>query len=303
MNKRKRLRIKTFLIICAIWTICFDVWANSSDEKTAPIYNEELWKIDDIIPEYSTILSWCVTKSTERAVVHAEIPWEMTSIITVENSILSWSVNQKDFWSFNNAIFPYGHNANGIKDIPALSGYVYPGENLGRLIGRIGDSGRMFSMGTSGSIFIKHGEGGNYIYLTINDELSKVYGPGFNDNSGEILVTIAQKPMPILRILLVYHEKCPNFKNVLKDLKDALTEEKTNAQIQIVKLSNLQEAKNLHIVGSPTIRINNKDIDPSIKKSSNYSLKCRSYFYHGKITASPPKEFIIEAIRKAKKQE
>ena len=300
MNNKKHLIIKTFLTICAISTICFDVWANSSNEKIASVYNNEHWETDDIIPEYSTILSWSVTKSTERAVVHAEIPWEMTSIITVENSILSWSVNQKDFWCFNKDIFPHGHNANGIQDIPALYGYVYPGANLGRLIGRIGDAGRTFSMGTSGSLFIRHGEGGKYIYLTINDELSKVYGQGFKDNGGEILVTLTQKPMPIFSIQLVYYEKCPNFKHVLKNLKDALTEEKTNAQIQIIKLSNLQEAKNLQIIGSPTIRINNKDIDPPIKKSTDSSLKCRSYSYHGKITGWPPKELIIEALRKAK---
>ena len=128
----------------------------------------------------------------------------------------------------------------------------------------------------SGTRVIRQGEGGEYIYLTINDELSKVYGQGFKDNNGEILVTFTQKPMPILSIMLVYNDNCSDFGHALKNLKDALTEEKTNAQIQIVKLSNLQEAKNLHIIGSPTIRINNKDIDPSIKKSTNYSLKCHS---------------------------
>lgn len=262
--------IKTLLTICIICAICHKVLATSVND--------------------------------ESALVHADVPWEMTDIITKDDSILSWSVRRDDFWSFNKDIFPDGHNANGIEGIPALYGYVYPGENLGKLIGRIGDSGRLFPMGMSGEIFIKRGEGANYLYLTINDEISQIYGKGFKDNEGELFVTITHKPRLTLNIQLIYYEKCPSFKYTLKNLQDTIIEEKINDSIHTIKISNLQEAKNLNVPGSPTVRINNKDIDPSFKKTTSYSLRCRSYSYDGKVMGWPGKDMIRKALRKARKE-
>lgn len=272
--------IKTFLTIGIIFTVCHNVLATNVND--------------------------------ESALVHADMPWEMTDIITKDDSTLSWSVSNSDLWSFNKDVFPDGHNANGIEGIPALYGYVYPGENLGKLIGRIGDSGRMFPMGISGEISIERGEGGNYLYLTINDEISQVYGRGFKDNEGELFVKITQNPRLTFNIQLIYYERCPGFKYALSNLEDTMIEEGIKDAINIIKLSNLQEAKNLKVIGSPTIRINNKDIDPSFQKSANLSfpsngfpsngLQCRSYSSEGKTMGWPSKELIRDALRKAKKE-
>ncbi len=133
----------------------------------------------------------------EKVVVHANRTWEATEIVTEEDFVLSWSVSNEDLWTFNKDIFPEGHSANGIEGIPALFGYVYPKENIGKLIGRIGDYGEKFPMGTSGEIIIKGGEGGEYLYMTMNDETSQIYGKGFRDNEGQIIVTIIQKPLDV----------------------------------------------------------------------------------------------------------
>ena len=133
----------------------------------------------------------------ETAVVHANRTWEASDIVTQENFVLSWDVRNDDIWTFNKDLFPVGHNANGIEGIPALFGYVFPKENIGKLIGRIGDYGKKFPMGTSGEIIVKKGEGGEFLYMTMNDETSQIYGKGFKDNDGQLFVTIIQKPLSI----------------------------------------------------------------------------------------------------------
>lgn len=291
--------VKIVLIACSIFTICYAVHADNEKGKDEALFFDLPLKRDDSRMDDETLFSWSVTEKTESAVVHASIPWEMTNIVTKDNTILSWSVSEDDLWSFNTYFFPYGHSANGIEGIPALLGYIFPGENLGRLIGSIGGSGRMFSMGVSGETIIREGEGGNYIYLTINDELRRISGEGFNDNEGELLVTFKQTPRIILNIDFIYCEKWPGFKETIVNLEEVLIEENIKDEVRVIKLSHLQEAKDLKFIGSPTIRINNKDIDPNAKETGEYCLKSRSYSFKGKVSGWPDKELIRNAIRKA----
>ena len=238
----------------------------------------------------------------ESVIVHADVPWQATDIVTLDNSILSWSVNKNDLWSFNKDIFPDGHSANGVEGIPALLGYVFPGENLGKLIGRIGDYGKTFPMGEKGEIYVGQGDGGNYLYLTINDEISQIYGKGFKDNKGELVITFNHKPLLTFNIQFIFYEKCPSYKYALKNLQEVMIEENIKDEINIIRLSDLQEAKNLRVIGSPTIRINNKDIDMSITKSTNFSLECRNYSFNGENTGWPNKEMIKEAFLRSTKE-
>lgn len=261
--------LKLFLIICIVLTSCNNLFARDVNE--------------------------------ESIIVHADVPWNETDIVTIDNSILSWSISNNDLWSFNKDIFPDGHSANGVEGIPALLGYVFPGENLGKLIGRIGDYGKIFPMGEKGEIYISDGDGGEYLYLTINDEISQIYGKGFEDNKGELSITVNQTPQLTFNIQFIFYEKCPSYKYALKNLKEVMAEENIKDEVSIIRLTDLQEAKNLRVVGSPTIRINNKDIDLSISKSANFSLKCRNYSFNGETTGWPDKEMIKEAFSRPTK--
>lgn len=127
----------------------------------------------------------------ETVIVHANVVWEMTDVVVQENMALSWKVEENDLWSFNPQIFPDGHGGDGIP-VEALKGYIYPGQPIGMLVGRIGDCGRMFPMGTSGSIHILPSEDGEFLYLTMNDDILGLYGKGFKDNEGELIVKMSQ---------------------------------------------------------------------------------------------------------------
>jgi len=80
-------------------------------------------------------------------------------------------------------------NADGIP-VPALESYALPGENIGMLLGRT-DEDMILSMGLSGSAGVLPGEEGNYLYLSMNDDLIGKFGEGFRDtekDSGTIMM-------------------------------------------------------------------------------------------------------------------
>lgn len=127
----------------------------------------------------------------EQVVVRANVVWEMTDTVAQEGMTLTWEVDKHNVWSCSPRLFPDGHNADGIP-VDALKGYVFPGQAIGRLIGRFGDCGRMFPMGNSGSIRILPDEDGEFLYLTMNDDIIGLYGKGFKDNEGALIVNISQ---------------------------------------------------------------------------------------------------------------
>lgn len=141
------------------------------------------------------ILSFLLTTFTiihaETVVVHANVVWEMTDVVAQEGMVLRWEVDKNDLWNCNPQLFPSGHTADGIP-VNALKDYVLPDQPIGMLIGRFGDCGRLFPMGTSGSIHIRPSEDGEFLYLTMNDDTIGLYGKGFKDNEGKLIVTINQ---------------------------------------------------------------------------------------------------------------
>lgn len=234
----------------------------------------------------------------EEIIVHANTPWQITQVILRGSSTITWQVRDDDYWSFNTELFPEGHNADGIP-VPALGDYALPGENLGMLLGRIGD-GRILPMGLSGSYYVRPDEGGNYLYLTINDELFHLYGKGYKDNIGEIKVTITQTPIKTIKIDILFIRGCPGYKYVKKYIEEIVTDESIYAEINLIQIEKEEDARNLHFIGSPTVRVNGEDVEKGFIDTKDYGLKSRIYYIDGKPFYYPSKSMILNAIKKAK---
>ncbi|MDP6923309.1 MAG: hypothetical protein R2568_08635 [Candidatus Scalindua sp.] len=236
--------------------------------------------------------------SAEIVVVRADQAWQQTDIILKKNHVINWKVSEDDNWSFNTAMFPDGHNADGIP-VPALESYALPGENIGMLLGKT-DENMILTMGLSGSVPVLPGEEGNYLYLTMNDDLIGKFGEGFRDNNDVITVTITQTPRKVVNIGILFIEGCPGVSSVTDNIIDIIGEETVDADITLMLIETLEDAKRLQFAGSPTVRINGRDVDSNMKTINDYGLKSRHYYVNGKKMDYPSKSMIREAINKVK---
>ncbi|HKQ08141.1 MAG TPA: hypothetical protein VJ464_23650 [Blastocatellia bacterium] len=96
-----------------------------------------------------------------------------------------------------------------------------------------------------------------------------------------------------MRIEFLYFKSCPSHKQALDNLKAALRESHTNADLVLINVDSEQKAQKVGFQGSPSIRINGKDLEGR-NEGSNYS--CRLYRINGKPTTVPSKEFIMEKL-------
>ena len=96
-----------------------------------------------------------------------------------------------------------------------------------------------------------------------------------------------------LTIDLLYFNSCPSYKKALANLKDALRETHLRAQVKLVNVESEAEAERVGFQGSPSIRINGKDLEG---RDEGFSFSCRLYSVNGTTSNAPSKETIIAKL-------
>ncbi len=96
-----------------------------------------------------------------------------------------------------------------------------------------------------------------------------------------------------MKIEVLYFDGCPNVEPTMERLKGVLVESGTNNSIFLTRVSVQASAQALRFLGSPTIRINEVDIEPSAASRTDYGLMCRAYSGSGGV---PSEAMIRSAI-------
>ena len=98
-------------------------------------------------------------------------------------------------------------------------------------------------------------------------------------------------------IMFLFHKDCPNWKCVLKTLNMIVAEEGVNVDVRKIQIRTELDAIRRKFTGSPTIRINGKDIDPSYRDSGKYGLVNREYSGGEAGDTLPSENMIRKAVR------
>jgi hypothetical protein len=97
-------------------------------------------------------------------------------------------------------------------------------------------------------------------------------------------------------IEILYFDGCPNHEHLLEHLPSLLESEGIAAEIVLHNVPDDEHAQNERFLGSPTIRVDGRDIDPGAAGRTDYGLKCRMYQTPGGLTGLPPDRWILDAV-------
>ncbi len=101
-------------------------------------------------------------------------------------------------------------------------------------------------------------------------------------------------------IEFLYFEGCPNHEIALSNLKESLSEFGIQADIKIYNVESPEDASKYRFLGSPSIRINNKDLEIDEDELTEYSMRCRRYKNGDVMEGFPSKGLIQRNLSKAK---
>ncbi|MDH4128499.1 MAG: DUF2703 domain-containing protein [Spirochaetota bacterium] len=101
-----------------------------------------------------------------------------------------------------------------------------------------------------------------------------------------------------MKVDFLYFDECPNHAIAYQILLECLKEKNIpETYINKICISSKEEAIKHCFLGSPSIRINGKDIDKNLHNINNdFSIRCRVYKYIEKLSGIPPKDLIIKAL-------
>jgi hypothetical protein len=100
-----------------------------------------------------------------------------------------------------------------------------------------------------------------------------------------------------ITIKVLYFDGCPNHEQVLGRLPRLLERAGIAAEIVPRRVPDDARAQRERFLGSPTIRVNGRDVDPGAAARTDYGLKCRIYQTTAGLTGMPPDEWILAALR------
>ena len=102
-----------------------------------------------------------------------------------------------------------------------------------------------------------------------------------------------------MKIELLYFPGCPTYQEAGVLVKDTVQRLAIPAEIAVYEVTTQEDAVRLQFLGSPTIRVDGLDIDPSARESTDFGLKCRLYRSGNRLLGVPPKELLERAIKEA----
>ncbi len=99
-----------------------------------------------------------------------------------------------------------------------------------------------------------------------------------------------------MRVELLFWDGCPSYPEARSLLDEVLTTRRIEADVELVEVRTQQEAEELRFPGSPTIRVDGRDVDET-GAGSRPALNCRIYrLPDGRVSPVPSREQLEAAL-------
>jgi hypothetical protein len=101
------------------------------------------------------------------------------------------------------------------------------------------------------------------------------------------------------KVELVWFSDCPNHATARRMLEEVIADLAPGTPIHDLDATDPVTAERLRFPGSPTIRVDGRDIDPSYVDPGDYTPRCRLYRTTSGLRGLPERRWIEDALRGA----
>ncbi len=100
-----------------------------------------------------------------------------------------------------------------------------------------------------------------------------------------------------MRVELLDVDGCPGAQAMLSRLRELPGD---SAQLELRRITSADEAQAERFLGSPTLRIDGKDVEPGAGERTDYGIKCRLYPTNDGQLHTPADEWVRDAMEAAR---
>jgi hypothetical protein len=99
-------------------------------------------------------------------------------------------------------------------------------------------------------------------------------------------------------IEILYFRNCPNYLPAVANVQKALQEERVPAEVRHVDVLDDTQAVATGFLGSPSVRVNGVDVEPTARAATTVGLCCRTYIGGNGAEGAPGVDLIRKSIRR-----
>jgi len=105
---------------------------------------------------------------------------------------------------------------------------------------------------------------------------------------------VANRGRPLVEILSF--AGCPNHLRAIELVERVSGEVGLDPEIRVLDVPDQDAAERLRFLGSPTIRVGGRDVDPRAEERSDYALSCRVFRTETGIAGQPEARWVRNAL-------
>ena len=102
------------------------------------------------------------------------------------------------------------------------------------------------------------------------------------------------------RVEILYFEGCPNHEGARALVERIAAELRVEPEIDLVEVPDLDAAAELRFLGSPTVRVNGRDVEPGANERREFVISCRVYKTEQGFSGQPAEAWIRDALATAR---
>ena len=100
---------------------------------------------------------------------------------------------------------------------------------------------------------------------------------------------------------LLWFSDCPNHAAARRMLEEVIAEVAPGTAIRDVDATDPIAAERVRFPGSPTIRVDGRDIDPTYADPGDYTPRCRLYRTSAGLRGLPERRWIVDALSRTRR--
>ena len=100
-----------------------------------------------------------------------------------------------------------------------------------------------------------------------------------------------------MKIEVLYFDGCPNHEQLLPRLRGLLDQAGITSPVELVAVLDDDAAQAQRFLGSPTLRVDGRDVEPGAEQRTDFGLKCRLYRTEQGFAGVPSDEWVLDALR------
>jgi hypothetical protein len=100
-----------------------------------------------------------------------------------------------------------------------------------------------------------------------------------------------------VKIEVLYFDGCPHHERLLPRLGELLDQAQVATAVELVNVPDDAAAQSQRFLGSPTLRVDGRDVEPGAELRTDFGLKCRLYRTENGFAGVPLDDWVLDALR------